>query len=175
MALRNIPIFLKSLTPFALLILLVGCSSPKTEHQDLGKRIPHSVAAPGESWEGFWESFTTALHQNETERVSGMAKLPLFINMNNNEDSWNRGKFVKQFEELFNEKTKNRFSNISDRDIQHMPSNDETSKFLHAPVGIELKSVTVYDKSDGRGGSSKTFFFGQMDGAYKLMAVVIAG
>ncbi len=174
MAFHNISKYLKFFVQFALL-LLIGCSTPKTEQQDLQERIPRSIAAPGENWDGFWKSFTTALRQNDAEKIAGMTKLPLFVSKDQNGGNWKNGKLVKHFEELFDEKTKTFFSNITDRDIQRLPSNEDSSKFLHTPIGIELNSVTVHYKQDEGRGSSKTFFFGQIDGMYKLLAVVIAG
>ena len=167
---------INSILSIACILLFFCCNSSK-DRPVLKELQVERVAPPADNWDGFWKMFTTAVNHGDAEKVSGMIRWPLFTNME--ENSISKQQLKGKFNDIFDEETKATFSALTDRDIQIVPSNEETAGFMNTPKGIELKSINVmYVEDEGKESqteSSKTFVFGEINGQYKLLALIIAG
>ena len=162
--------------PVAILLFLFACHTTKERAVVKGTPFEQAVQ-PASDWDSFWKSFTTAIAQNDREKVAGMTKLPLHTNIS--QEALSKEKFVEQYANFFDKTAVAKFQIANGRDFRIMPSNEQTGGYMNTPVGMELKIMNVnyiYDAgTDGQTESSKTFVFGEMEGHYKLMAVMIAG
>ena len=158
------------------LFLAMACNSSK-ERPILKAPVTERVAPPADDWDAFWQTFTRALDKHAVGQVTEMTRWPLFTNMG--KESFSDQHLKESFDDIFDEKTRNTFKSLTDRDIQLIPSNEETARFMNTPLGIVLKSINVnYLTDQGTGqqaGSTKTFIFGEIDGHYKWLALVYAG
>jgi len=161
------------------LLLLAGCSSQKPEPEKTAPAPPaHSEIVDAQPWGNFWHLFLDAVKKHDMDKVAEMTDFPLFVNLEQQEDFWDKAKFVEQYPVIFDDKTIDDFTKINDMDVKQLPSNDRTADYLHTPHGADLRYIDVYFKTqhgaDGEVESSKTFFFGQANGKFKLMVVVVA-
>ncbi len=148
----------KSFTLILSLAFLFSCNSSKEP-----PRSAEQKALTVENWDNFWTSFKSAVQQKNVKKVADLTRLPLPATKGNK--GFSKEKFTNQFNDFFDEKTAEIFSNATDKNFRVMPSNSHTAGYLKTPVGIELKLISVDE-------ISKTFVFGAVDGQYKLLALM---
>ena len=148
----------KSFTLLLSLVFLFACNSSK----DPSRTAEHKPLT-AENWEEFWTSFTSAVEQKNVKKVADLTRLPLPATKGNK--GFSEENFTNQFNDFFDAKTAETFSNATDENFRVMPSNSHTAGYLKTPVGVELKFINVAE-------ASKTFVFGAVNGQYKLLALM---
>lgn len=158
-------------------LFLMACSTSKNERPVPQKTTPKPIVPVTNDWKPFWKEFSNAVEQNQKDAVVKMVKWPLVSSLV--EGGYQQEKFIQDFDLLFDDEVKEHFRNLTEMEIQTIPSNEQMTAYLKIPAGIEVKSITVsyvFDKgTDSQTESSKTFIFGQNEGQYQLMAIMFAG
>jgi len=192
---------MKYLLSILLLLISLGCApdTPKKEKADSstvasseglgegGKPSPSShksmpIEPPPPNphkikWENFWTEFTTAIKENNIEKIADMTRFP-FRGMESqfSGKSLTREKFIANFNKIYDEKTKETFLSANSNFSEFALKKEKTAKEYYLPVNQKIYGVKVDYKTDTNPTPKKkpiAFYFTQENGTYKVYAARI--
>lgn len=173
---------MKKLFPIAVFLLLVlaGCDSQKKEAPQDSEPQPEQTkesASATADWDGFWETFNSAVQNNDIKKTTALTVMPL---KGHHHGALDANHFASHFNDIFDQKVKETFAKANDRNfVKLMISTPEQAAAMNAPLNTEVWTINVqyiYDAgTESQTESTTVFIFGKSEGEFKLLSLLQAG